>query len=406
MPVALHTILFRARPSTGEIEDFDILYMSSPAEDFHNNHHDKNPATLLKDLPSRAAYFNTYKQAAHNGVTLTLEITASSGGKKKPIRCTISGNNGHILESWEYLDEPAEEFQPRKNEGKTGLIKTAPVAATLKIAAEEDSSKRKENDKKIRDLNRELISKNRELKYLNSEFRAFSSIASNDYKEALKKMYTSLEFIITHDAAMLSNEGKANLRRVQSGIQKMKLLTEDIISFSSLEALPEKQEWVNLNEYLEQVKNVVSGQMNKGDDIVIECERLEPIKGYPTMLYLLFYHLLDNAVKFRSSGRNLTIRIECSRINGLYINHADASPDTFYDHIRIADNGIGFEQEFANKIFSMFYRIEKTNKFKGSGTGLAFCRKIMQLHDGFINAEGYPDKGAVFNCYFPYETEG
>lgn len=239
------------------------------------------------------------------------------------------------------------------------------------------------------------------MRYLNSEFRAFSSIAANDYKDALKKMYTSLEYIISHDAAMLSNEGKANLRRVQSGIQKMKLLTEDIVSFASLEAVSEGLEWVNLMEYLEQVKNVVAGQMN-GGDIIIECEGVEPVKGYPTMLYLLFYHLLDNAVKFRSPERNLHIRIECTRVNGFYVNHADASPDTFYDLIRIADNGIGFEQEMAAKIFSMFYRIEKTNKFKGSGIGLAFCRKIMQIHNGFIIAEGYPDKGAVFNCYFPY----
>ena len=288
-----------------------------------------------------------------------------------------------------------------KKSGVTWLHVTCTKDGNNILIDEEVISEQEENTLKIRQLNKELDSKNRELKYLNSELRTFSSIAANDYKSALKKMYTALEFILIHDAASLSNEGKANLRRVQSGIQKLKLLTEDIVSFSSLEAMPEGKEWVDLNVYLEQVKNIVLGQVS--GDITIENAGLEPIKGYPTMLYLLFYHLMDNAVKFRSKERNLHIQVECSRINGLHVNHADASPDTFYDLISISDNGIGFDQELAGRIFNMFFRIEKTNMYKGSGIGLAFCRKIMQIHDGFITAEGTPDKGAVFNCYFPCE---
>jgi signal transduction histidine kinase len=265
----------------------------------------------------------------------------------------------------------------------------------------EDIFDKQEYDLKIGQLNRVLLSKNRELEHLNSELRTFSSIAANDYNEILKKMYTSLEYIIVHDGRALSNEGKANLRRVQSGIQKMKLLTEDIVSFSSLEAQTAEKELVNLRDYIERVKAVLSDQV-PGEEISIECSGLEPVKGYPAMLYLLFFHLLDNSVKFRNRERSLHIDVKCSRINGLYINHADASPDTYYDRISIADNGIGFEHEYANKLFTIFFRVDKTNKFKGSGTGLAYCRKIMQLHDGFITAESDPGNGAVFNCYFPF----
>ena len=398
MSQVFNTILFRPRQSRGEIKDFEITFINASSEGYEF-YPGRKKGTLLRDLPARAIHFEDYKKIALQGGTLVLEITESSNSGAK-ILSTISGNQGHILEFWKYWD-PVE--NPDKNIGviEKGDLPPVPMTVNEKIFVEKKTSETGEFEKKLQALNKELISKNRELEHLSSEFSALSSIAANDYKEALKKMYTSLEYVISHDAAMLSNEGRANLRRVQSGIQRMKLLTEDIVSFSSLEELPEKKKFVNLHDYLEQVKNVISGQMNGGDDIIISCEKIDPVNGYPTMLYLLFYHLLDNAVKFRSRDRNLHIQINCAQVNGLYINHADASPDTIYDLISITDNGIGFEQELAGKIFSIFYRIEKTNKFKGSGTGLAFCRRIMQVHDGFINAEGYPGKGAVFNCYFP-----
>jgi len=385
-------------PSRGEIKDFEIVFMNTSSEGFEF-YPRKKKGTLLRDLPARALHFEDYKKVAMQGGTLVLEITEPSNAANK-IRCTITSNQRHILEVWDYW-EPAE--NPNKDSGgiENGDLVSMPAIGNEIQWEEKKNRETGEIEKKVHVLNKELISKNRALEHLNSEFRAFTSIAANDYKEALKKMYTSLEFVISHDASMLSNEGKANLRRVQSGIQRMKLLTEDIVSFSSLEELHEKREVVNLNDYLEQVKNVISGQMTGADDIIVDGGKLEPVNGYPTLLYLLFYHLLENAVKFRSEERSLHIHINCSVVNGLYINHADASPDTFYDLIRISDNGIGFEQELAGKIFSIFYRIEKTNKFKGSGTGLAFCRKIMQIHDGFIIAEGYPNKGAIFYCYFP-----
>jgi len=131
-------------------------------------------------------------------------------------------------------------------------------------------------------------------------------------------------------------------------------------------------------------------------EIPIESGPLFPVMGYPSLIYLLFYHLFDNAIKFRSTERNIEIHIDYTRVNGLYINHADVSPESFYEPVTVKDNGIGFEPEFTGKIFHMFYKINHENKFKGSGMGLAFCRKIMQLHDGFILAESIPGKGSIF----------
>lgn len=265
------------------------------------------------------------------------------------------------------------------------------------IAQREDITVEKQAEEKIMQLNTALFTKNRRLEALSSELKTFTTIAANDYNETLKHLYNSMEFIINNDARNLSDAGKANIRRAQAAIQKMKLLTDDIISFSKIHS-DEQMIAVDLDEVL---AVVVSGldEKIKSENVVIRADTLPCITGYPSLISLLFHHLLSNAIKFRKEELNPEIDIRHSMKSGSEIEHSAALREVTYHLISIIDNGIGFDPQEREKIFTMFYRLHEKGKQKG-GIGLAICKKIMDLHGGFIESECTPEC-TTFKCYFP-----
>lgn len=250
---------------------------------------------------------------------------------------------------------------------------------------------RKLAEEKINALNKELSLKNRELESLNSELTTFNNIAANDYRETLQALYTNLEFIIRTDAPNISNSGKANIRKAQAAIQKLKLLTEDIVAFSKIPAIDSNLTSVDLEELLDALISDMSEKINEKKAILSRSGALPTITGYPLLLSLLFFHLIDNALKFMPKGKTPEIKI-VSTIK-------EEGEHKMYE-ISIENNGIGFDQAQAENLFAIFYRLHDKNIFKGSGIGLAVCKKIMDLHDGHITATSRSE-GSVFKCYFP-----
>ena len=270
----------------------------------------------------------------------------------------------------------------------------------LIIVSREEMTDSRHADDKLMQLNHALFAKNRELEAISSELKTFNTIAANDYSETLRGLYTSMEFIITNDARNLSDAGKANLRRAQAAIQKLKLLTEDIIAFSKI-TTDEPLSPVNLNEIIRRVEEKMQQKISE-NLAVITYKDLPVIYGYPLLVTILFTHLIDNAIKFRKADLAPTVTISYSRAAGNTIENSSANKDLQYDVISIVDNGIGFDQKEGEKIFTMFYRLHEKGKSKGSGIGLAICKKIMDLHNGFIASECTPEC-TTFRCYFPVQ---
>jgi PAS domain S-box-containing protein len=243
-------------------------------------------------------------------------------------------------------------------------------------------------DEKIQELNKKLVSTNRELAYLNSELKTFNTIAATDYSDALKQVYLNLELLITHEAIKLSDSGKAHLRRAQSTVQKLKLLTADLTSYTQLKDPHSTLEEIDLKKLLESIIGDIRTR-RQDLDIIFECDDLPKISGYPSLITLVFHHLLDNAVKFRKDN-SVDIHISCScSVDGYHV-------------ISISDKGIGFTADMPfEEMFTIFKRHHDKSKYKGSGIGLAICKKVMELHGGYITATGNPGEGATFNCYFP-----
>jgi light-regulated signal transduction histidine kinase (bacteriophytochrome) len=263
----------------------------------------------------------------------------------------------------------------------------------------EDVTIAKQAEEKIMQLNKALFFKNRQLEALSSELKTFNTIAANDYNETLKNLYNSMEFIINNDAKNLSDAGKANIRRAQAAIQKMKLLTDDIVAFSKISS-EEQMTRVDLNDMLAIVLNGLEEKIS-AENAIIRCDKLPEIIGYPALISLLFYHLISNAIKFRKQEPDPVIDVTHAVKPGADIEHSAAIADVIYDMISVIDNGIGFDPQEGEKIFTMFYRQHEKGKQKG-GIGLAICKKIMDLHGGFIVSECTPEC-TTFKCYFPIQ---
>jgi light-regulated signal transduction histidine kinase (bacteriophytochrome) len=267
------------------------------------------------------------------------------------------------------------------------------------IVCLQDVSTAKQAEEKIMQLNKVLFTKNRKLQAIGSELQTFNAIAANDYNETLKQLYNSMEFIVSNDAKNLSDAGKANIRRAQAAVQKMKLLTDDIIAFSKVNS-EEQMVPVDLNEMLILVINSLADKI-KTENASVNTDDLPVISGYPPLISLLFYHLISNALKFRKEEANPVIHIKHALKTGSQIDHSAAHTDLTYYMISVTDNGMGFDPKEGEKIFTMFYRRNEKGKQKG-GIGLAICKKIMDLHGGFIASECTPEC-TTFKCYFLFK---
>lgn len=252
---------------------------------------------------------------------------------------------------------------------------------------------------KIRKLNHALKSKNRELESLNTEIKTFASVATINYKAPLATLYTSIEYIIKKDARQLSDSSKANLRKSQGAIQKMKLITEDIINYFGIGMRYSKMSVVNVNQLVRSVLVGLEPRIRNAD-AKIEVGELPDVQAVLSLMQLLFQYLIENAIKFRRDDVQPVIQIRACTGEGLpgESNNVDGES---YIAISIKDNGIGFRPEDQDKLFTMFGKLNDSNKYRGSGIGLAICKKIMEIHKGYIRGEGSPDKGATFTVYFP-----
>jgi light-regulated signal transduction histidine kinase (bacteriophytochrome) len=121
----------------------------------------------------------------------------------------------------------------------------------------------------------------------------------------------------------------------------------------------------------------------------------------PFQFRQLLYNIVGNALKFKSKHRPLQIDISNSIETGAVIGLSKLNPDAEYYHITIADNGIGFEPQYSDKIFKVFQRLHDRTHFEGTGIGLAIVKKIVDNHHGLIKATGKLDQGATFEIYIP-----
>lgn len=263
-----------------------------------------------------------------------------------------------------------------------------------------DVAHRVKAENELKALNKSLARKNKELKQRNAELLSFAHVTGHDLKEPLRKIYTFIEMLVSREAEHLSDEGRSLFKRIQGAVQRMGMLTDDILNFAEVGTADKKVEPVDLNHTLKFVLFSLQEQV-EGKGAVVALATLPVVQGYRNLLAQLFQHLISNALKFVEAGRAPQISITAAACAGSETGYPEAIPDQRYERISIRDNGIGFEKKYAGRIFQMFQRLNSSPAFPGTGIGLALCQKVAELHHGFIIAESTPGEGSTFHVFLP-----
>lgn len=243
--------------------------------------------------------------------------------------------------------------------------------------------------------------RNRELESSNKELTAFNYIASHDLQEPLRKIEIFMSRLVSKDYANLSTAGQQYVASIQSSANRMRVLIKDLLHFSRINKAEKIFEEADLNYLLETAKHELAPTIEE-KKARIESNELPTLNVIPFQIQQLFINLISNSLKYSKENSIPIIEINCEMIDA---HEVEILPDNNIKYYKITfkDNGIGFEQEYAAKIFILFNRLHNKNEYQGTGIGLAICQKIVENHKGFIVAKGELNVGSTFTVYLPTE---
>ena len=241
----------------------------------------------------------------------------------------------------------------------------------------------------LKTKHKEIEEKNKELEYANKELESFTYIASHDLQEPLRK--------IKFFTGKLKPENNTEYYdRIINETTRMQQLINGLLEYSQLAGTSETFNTINLNDVAREVSNDLADLLNE-NKIELEIMDLPVVQGVRLLLHQLFTNLITNSVKYRRKNVNSKIRIYADVIEDDTIipNAEKVNKITFWD------NGIGFDNQYAKHIFQLFRRLHTKTAYPGTGVGLTICKKIVETHNGIIDAEGIPNEESNIYVYLP-----
>lgn len=260
-----------------------------------------------------------------------------------------------------------------------------------------DLTEKKAAEDAARENALQLELKNHELEQLNAELSSFAYVVSHDFKEPIRKIQVFAGRQKEPDKSI--EEIRRFSDKIFESARRMQRLMESLLSYSRVSNDDSVLEQVDLNEVLEAVK--VDLELLIGErKAKIKADPLPAIDGITFQLHQLFLNLITNSIKFAHPERTPELTIE-SRV----VSRAELPPELViknrdYVCLVFSDNGIGFSQEQSSKIFDVFRRLRPKHG-EGTGIGLSIVKKVAMNHDGYVTADGEPDRGATFYVYLP-----
>jgi PAS domain S-box-containing protein len=242
--------------------------------------------------------------------------------------------------------------------------------------------------------------KNRNLEARNQELASFNHIASHDLQEPLRKIQTFISRIPKQELANLSPTSQGYFLKIQASAEKMRAFIDDLLLFSRANKIEKAFELTDLTVLLDNAKQELA-EVIAEKNAVIKSGLLPELTVIPFQIQQLFINLISNSLKYSSPNRPPLILINCEIINVKETPSVKMTTNNKCYKISIIDNGIGFEQQYAEKIFNLFHRLHARDTYFGTGIGLAICKKIIENHSGIITAQGVPDVGATFTVFLP-----
>lgn len=251
-------------------------------------------------------------------------------------------------------------------------------------------------EKVVEQRTRELVRMNEELERSNHELEQYAYIASHDLQEPLRKIQTFAELLKmnVHDADAVETYHN----KIKVSAHRMSSLIKDVLNYSRLSKSDSNFENVDLNQVLQDVKSDFELLIEQ-KKAVVEVSSLPAVKGDAQQLRQLFGNLVSNSLKF--CERAPRIQIRATIIDLPAYAKTPEHPSGLYAEIIFNDNGIGFEQKYADQVFVVFKRLNNRQLYSGTGIGLALCKRIVERHGGMISASSELGKGSTFTMLLP-----
>jgi light-regulated signal transduction histidine kinase (bacteriophytochrome) len=238
-----------------------------------------------------------------------------------------------------------------------------------------------------------LAERSEDLARSNADLEQFAYVASHDLSEPLRKVANFCQLLERQYAPQLDDRARQYIGFAVDGAKRMQVLISDLLAFSRVGRTTDTFEPLDLND-------VVSRAIGTLDDRIaeagaqIDCDPLPSVSGDPTLMLALFQNLIGNAVKYRKPDVAAHVRISAERSGADWL-------------FTIADNGIGIDPQYSERIFTIFQRLHLRSEYGGTGIGLALCRKIVEFHRGRIWLARSTGPGATFHFTIPAtEPEG
>ncbi|MGZ4033628.1 MAG: response regulator [Bacteroidia bacterium] len=261
---------------------------------------------------------------------------------------------------------------------------------------ENEINERKNSELNVKALNIQLLKNIDKLESANKDLDRFAFMASHDLQEPLRKIRTFSQLLYSQFQDQMNDESRMYINRIQTATMRLQDLIRDIMTFSRISV--EKNAFIKTDLNL-LVADVLSEMDSTIDELnaKITIEELPDLFVNPVLIRPLFQNLINNALKYSKKHVTPVIHIYADFPK----DNEENLPENKYCRIFVEDNGIGFEQKYAEQIFKMFQRLHHKNEYEGTGIGLALCKKIVEEHNGYIYAKGEPGKGSTFIVTLP-----
>lgn len=244
----------------------------------------------------------------------------------------------------------------------------------------------------LKDMNNSLLQSNEDL-------QQFAHVASHDLKEPVRKIRIFSSRLLDEFGAILPPQARLHLTKIEQAAQRMVMMIDGVLAYSTLNGSEQEIEPIDLNMIVSYVEGDLELPISE-KKATIAYNSLPRLDGAPVLIYQLFYNLINNSLKFAKSDTPPEIEVVANILHG-----RNGESDGEYVELVISDNGIGFDQQHADRIFNTFARLHARDKYEGTGLGLALCKKIVERHHGSIAATGEKDKGATFTIRLPVRQD-
>ena len=229
----------------------------------------------------------------------------------------------------------------------------------------------------------------------------FAQVASHDLQEPLRKFLSYGDRLKSKAGESLDEDSQDYLERMCNAAARMQTLINDLMSFSRVEIKGQPFVPTDLGVIAREVSADLETRIEQASGRV-EIEELPTIDVDPMQMRQLMQNLIGNSLKYFREGVPPVVRIYCQKPEAGSRDYLDeGAPSRQFCEILVVDNGIGFDEKYLDRIFTVFQRLHKKGEYEGTGVGLAICRKIVDRHNGSITARSTPGQGATFVVTLP-----